>query len=174
VSAARTPKSEPEIARPNSAVAIGRPAATIVPNVTSKMTAAAMMPMTSLDASGGASSPGTNSPPTAMRSPAGGWSAIATSVSPVLSGTSSGRRSSGRRTTAVVPSGDTCASRAGGAEPIPSSASARCRTRSAACCTDRSRTSRALHTTSTAYCERPSKRSRSTVAAALDSEPGVE
>ena len=171
MTAASRPTSADETPSPNSAVTIGRPAATSVPKVRTSTSAAIIRPTASEDSSLSCAAVMTW-PPISTRRP----SLLAASpseirLSPVVTGTLSGFSVSDRRATAIVPSRETSA---GAASPMPSS-----RVAAPSMASVRSRTaalvapSFACQTTSTVSDERAGKRWVSRSPARWDSEPGV-
>ncbi len=102
--AASTPISAEEMPSPNSAVAIGSPEATTLPNVNSSTRAAIAKPTVSEEISPRWALP-IASPPSSTRTPSPLRSeAMSISRSPVSSGTAPGVTVSGSRATAIVPS----------------------------------------------------------------------
>ena len=171
MTAASSPTMAEETPRPNSAVTIGRPAATSVPKVSTSTSAAMARPTASED-SALCCALAMTCPPISTRSPL--WLAASPSeirLSPVVTGTSSGFSVSDRRATAIVPSRDTSV---GAAPPMPSSrvaapSSVAVRSRTAALSTPCG----ACQTTSTVSDDRAGKRCVSRSPARWDSEPGV-
>ena len=169
ITAASSPTPAEEMPRPKSAVAIGSPAATSVPNVSTSTSAAIVRPTASEDSSLSCAEAITW-PPISTRRP----SRLAPSASemrlvPVVWGTLSGFSVSDSRVTAIVPSRDTSA---GAASPMPSSFVAAVTSESVRSLT-LSTPAGARQTTSTVSDERPGKRSPSSSPARCDSEPGV-
>ena len=167
-----SPISPVEITKPNSAVARGRPAATIEPNAISRMNAAATKLATSELAPPCASRIGP--PPSSIRRPSPlACSAIEISRSPVSVGTSHARSVSCRLRIAIVPSGDT---RRRSARPTPSKREARTtKSSTRRLISGRTAPDGASHTTSTVSLdEAPPNRCAIRRAASSDSDPGVE
>ena len=171
ITAASRPTAAEEMPRPNSAVTIGRPAATSVPKVRTSTSAAIIRPTASEDSSLSCAEVMTW-PPISTRSPS--WLAALLSeirLSPVVTGTLSGRSVSDSRETAIVPSREISA---GAASPMPSRRVAAVSSAPVRSCTAALFTpSFACHTTSTVSDERAGKRSASRSPARWDSEPGV-
>ena len=161
---------------PNSAAASGRPAATTEPKVSSSTPAAIARPTASEEISPCCAFC-TTLPPSATRGPppALACSARSSSAAPVSIGTAPGDPVvSGNRTTPTVPSGDSSACAARTPVPMPSSRPAEASSASIRAVTGAAAAPAAeRHTTSTVSAERWGKRSASSSAAALDSDPGV-